>query len=176
MCNYYDWQMHSPNECYAIGAFHDLELVGFCFSGVFADAELHFVLENWFQLSVQLLKNPHLMLKSDPFRRIGYIIRAIWKRITQKKEPAKQKIPRIQKYGVLSIAVNPETQEKGVGKMLMEKVYEDAIERGFSTIYLSVHKDNEKAISFYEKDGWMKSADDNGNWSGIMIKNLRTDN
>lgn len=165
--------MRKPNECYAIGAFDNQELVGFSFSGIFVDAELHFVLKNWFRYGAQMLSKPRLILKIKPLKRILYIIRAIWKRQKQKKTSTIQNSQKNQKYGLLSITVNPEAQGKGVGKMLMEEVYEDAIERGFSTISLSVHKDNEKAISFYEKDGWRKDADGNGNWSGIMFKDLR---
>ena len=51
------------------------------------------------------------------------------------------------------ITVLPETQGKGVGKLLFEKVKEEALKEKQQVIYLNVNKYN-KAQQFYAKLGF----------------------
>lgn len=53
---YYEWLMTPPNVCYAIGVFDGDELLGFCYAGVFRNAEVHFIKENISFLLGQIIK------------------------------------------------------------------------------------------------------------------------
>lgn len=55
---------------------------------------------------------------------------------------------------VESIAVDPDYQEKGLGTILMEKIEEMMLERGYRTSVLEVRDLNDKAISFYRNRGY----------------------
>ena len=62
-------------------------------------------------------------------------------------------VPR--QYAVVdSIVVKSGFQKRGIGRMLMQKMQEWAIEKGASSIELNVYEFNETAISFYEKLGY----------------------
>jgi ribosomal protein S18 acetylase RimI-like enzyme len=170
---FYRWQSQPPNDCYAIGAFIDEKLAGFCFSGFFYDAEVYFIMRYWYLTIPGFIKNPELIRQVKPFKRMRYIIKSRIRRIRDKKVKTQESRPAIKRYGVLSIAVSPSCQRFGVGRDLMKSVYMDALQKGFELIQLSVHPDNEKAVKFYEKEGWTKDIDDKGTWSGVMVKIVR---
>jgi len=76
ICKYYEWQSQPPNECNAIGAFDGDELVGFCYSGSFRDAEVYFVIRHWYLAIPAVVKEPGLLRQIDPFKRLLYLIKA----------------------------------------------------------------------------------------------------
>ena len=94
----------------------------------------------------------------------------------------KKKIPRIQtpavvankkkSFGILAIAVSPYYQKRGIGRLLMEEMERIALAEGFTHMNLSVARDNQKAIQFYESLGWVKQVDAAGKWHGNMSKEL----
>ena len=57
------------------------------------------------------------------------------------------------------IYIDPETQGKGIGKLLLDEVVQRAINSGNSHLFLNVNKYN-KAFHFYEKLGFQKIADE----------------
>jgi ribosomal protein S18 acetylase RimI-like enzyme len=62
-------------------------------------------------------------------------------------------VPR--RYAILdSIVVKQGFQNRGIGRMLMDKMHEWAIARGATSIELNVYEFNETAISFYEGLGY----------------------
>jgi GNAT superfamily N-acetyltransferase len=67
-------------------------------------------------------------------------------------------------YDILSMAVLPDTQGTGVGKLLMNAAEGTARERGFSAMTLCVNIDNERGIRFYESCGWHKTQSMEGMW------------
>lgn len=169
---YYVWQLNPPNECLAVGAYEAEEMAGFCFSGVFSDAEVHFVIRNWYLTVPILLKKPSLFRQIDPIKRLSYIFKALVKNLYSQQQKTHVLETGLKKYGILSIAVAPNYQRSGVGRLLMERVYVDARDKGHNQIRLSVHQDNNQAVQFYEKEGWTKYLDDTNKWSGVMIKKL----
>lgn len=56
---------------------------------------------------------------------------------------------------ILSIAVVPEVRGSGVAAELARRFERGMAEKGFSRITLAVFADNERAIRFYEKNGWV---------------------
>ncbi len=62
-------------------------------------------------------------------------------------------VPR--RYAVVDgIVVKSEFQNRGTGRILMDKMQEWAITKGAASIELNVYEFNETAISFYEKLGY----------------------
>ncbi len=49
-------------------------------------------------------------------------------------------------------------QKRGLGKVLMDKAFEDAVALGKKTIWLGVWEKNENAIRFYEKKGFTRTG------------------
>lgn len=69
------------------------------------------------------------------------------------------------------IAVHPLYQNKRIGNRLLLSAEEIAKERGMRRVELEVRSDNEKAIAFYNRNGFTSKAQ-NGTQSNIMEKNL----
>lgn len=165
---YYEWQLTGPHDCYAIGVFdQDNTLLGFCFSGVFRGSLSGFLQQNRKILVRYILTHPWLITNPLVLDRINIALR-----IFRKKPP---KIPLLKKeqirsFGILSIAVDPDRQGFGIGKIIMELVEKEAFIKGFSQMHLTVHPTNVGAVAFYEHCGWLKKNNQSGNWTGSMIK------
>jgi ribosomal protein S18 acetylase RimI-like enzyme len=171
---YYQWHMRPPNLCYPLGAFHNNQLLGFCFSGTFRNADYYFILENWLFFMKFFISHPSFFFRREIFQRIkklgGYLKEYTLKKINNKREKHSN-LP--DRFGILSIAVDPKRQHSGVGKALMKEIEQVAIEKNYIKITLSVHPDNHQAVAFYEKNGWSKVGFEQGHqWQGLMEKNL----
>ena len=55
---------------------------------------------------------------------------------------------------LLSVCTRPEFRGRGVGTVLMEAFRAESRRRGYRSLRLSVHNDNEAAIALYKKAGW----------------------
>lgn len=58
----------------------------------------------------------------------------------------------------LTMGIIAEYRRRGVGKRLMEELYNAALARGISEISLGVHSDNIPAINLYTKQNWIKDG------------------
>ncbi len=56
---------------------------------------------------------------------------------------------------ILNIAISPEFRNKGIGKRIMEKLFQVAMERGASKFTLEVRSCNINAIIFYQRFGFV---------------------
>lgn len=168
---YYEWQLVGPHQIIAIGCDDDGRLVGFCFAGVFYGAMSGFLNKNKRYLTRHILTHPWLM--ANPLiRERGMMSIKLIRRTRQKL--IKTSSPSAQwtvSFGVLAIAVNPENQSVGLGRMMMDAVEEYARQDGHKKIGLSVATSNTKAIQFYEKQGWQKVMTQ-GVWTGRMAKEI----
>jgi ribosomal-protein-alanine N-acetyltransferase len=66
---------------------------------------------------------------------------------------------------LFNIAVAPEYRGKGLSKMLMDSVLEDARKRGAETVLLEVRASNAAAIGLYEKYGFVQNGVRKGYYS-----------
>jgi ribosomal protein S18 acetylase RimI-like enzyme len=57
-------------------------------------------------------------------------------------------------YFIDNIAVLPEQQGQGLGKLMLDQIEKRAREQGFDKVSLTVDKDNEHAIAWYLKTGF----------------------
>lgn len=169
---YYEWLLTGPHEVTALGAFTGERLAGFCFGGRFRGAVAGFLRKNRGYLVWRT--STHFWLLTNPaFRvRAGFGVNLL-KRFTRTRgvidpitavEPAPS-------FGILSIAVHPGFQGKGLGRLLMDRSEETARLLGFLKMNLTVETHNQQAIRFYESLGWKKTPA-NESWGGKMVKNL----
>jgi len=172
---YYDWQMTPPNICYVIGVFNsESHLLGFCFAGSLRNAEIYFIQDNFIFFAAYFLRHPRFLFNHTLLSRLGHFLRNLRDHLIQGKwRRTKEQQVKSDRFGILSIAVNQNFQRCGIGKILMKDVVQYAKEKGYHKIELSVHPENQKAVSFYEKSGWMKVLYDHEKpWQGYMEKYL----
>lgn len=64
------------------------------------------------------------------------------------------------KTKIHKIYILPDQQNKGIGKLLLDKAIEEAKEQNDTAIYLNVNKYNENAITFYKKNGFFLAKEE----------------
>jgi len=74
-------------------------------------------------------------------------------------------------FGILAIAVHPDSHGQGIGKALMFEAEHIARRRDFKEMQLTVEMSNHQAVSFYESLNWTKTLHQ-GAWQGEMRKAL----
>lgn len=78
---------------------------------------------------------------------------------------------------IVSIAVDPDYQGKGIGNKLLEQAISWLIGSGFKHVFLEVRVDNEVAINLYNKHGFekvsvRKNYYQDGSDAYVMVKDL----
>jgi ribosomal protein S18 acetylase RimI-like enzyme len=170
--SYYAWQLDGARDCSCIGAFVDTQLAGYCFGGVFRSSEAGFFLKNLYYLGWSVITHPRLLTNEMVKFRIKEMVQDIKRYLVPKQKPIELPPPVIRKFGILSLAIHPQYQRLGIGKLLMQDVEASAHQKGFNSMRLSVHPFNYKAVLFYEKLGWRKISSADGSWMGFMMKDL----
>ncbi len=169
---YYEWQMIGPHDSFNFGAFDDHgTLAGFCFAGTFRGSLSGFLDRNKRFLMRYFLFHPWKVFNPLILNRVKYALRII-KRKNPKLTSNTTSTSPGRHYGILSIAVDPDRQGLGVGRIIMKQVETDALQKGFTEIGLTVHPTNTKAVAFYELCGWKRNPESDGIWSGSMTKQL----
>lgn len=167
----YLWQFEGPHDLTAIGARIDGRLVGFLFGGVFRGSTIGFLKREWRFLVLQAIRHPRALLHRASWSRVTLALRLLLRR-TSAPAPEEPHPVAPRSFGVLSIAVDPTSQSHGVGQAIMAEAERAARDGGFEQMHLTVHPDNERAVRFYEKNGWERSAPPDGPWEGRMVKLL----
>jgi ribosomal protein S18 acetylase RimI-like enzyme len=167
---YYSYQLNGPHDTLCICALDDSKITGFCFAGIFRGAETGFLLQNRNYLIWRLVTHPWLFTNEMVRKRMKGGIQNLWR---YKQQSIELPItPRVEKFGVLSIAVHPQFHGRGIGKLLMKDIEKKACQKGFSSMRLSVRQSNLKAVLFYEKLGWRKIVATDGIWWGLMVYDM----
>jgi phenylacetate-CoA ligase len=167
--SFYEWQMIGPHDHDFIGVFSDGKLQAYAVGGLSRGSISGFVQTNPGLLSLRLLLHPWLVLGKRFRRWLALGLRALCFNKPRRRAPARRSVA--QSFGILAIAVDPELQGLGAGKLLMERMEEAAREKRFSRMHLTVRRENSQAIRFYEARGWKKVPEGSA-WSGIMQKDL----
>ena len=172
---HYEWQLESPDKVYAVGAFNDEKILGYCFGGVFTMALGGFLVRNKGLIIKRLILRPWLMFHPVFIKKILRGFSLLMK--FSKNKDSTTKVPTItvdSHFGILAIASDPKARGLGIGKRLMEHSEQYAREQDFKKMNLSVNPKNINAIRFYEHIGWVKDGDTK-NWQGGMKKELTND-
>jgi len=156
---YYLQQMVPTNDCIAVGAYDNGQMIGYIFAGIFHGVLTGFVNNNRWFLVTRVLFHPWLVL--NPMFREA--IKLALSKFKQKKSSHIKTNMKKPDFVVLSIAVDPKVQQKGIGQLLMDYAEHEAIKRGFKRMVLTVNPLNKKAINFYEKNMWIRSSNHSGN-------------
>jgi ribosomal protein S18 acetylase RimI-like enzyme len=152
----FEWYI-SENEKYSIclSAKSDHRIVGYVIGAPLGYSK---------NLSLRLLlpalygavKNPSLMFSSKTVSQIYTRLASMLNR-----EPLANELP-TPIISLVGLGVVPEARGKGVGKLLVNSFHELASQQNYQSIRLSVYKENNDAIRFYQGLGW-KVYDHPGN-------------
>jgi ribosomal protein S18 acetylase RimI-like enzyme len=170
----YEWQMEGPHDLTALVALDGGRVVGFLFGGVFRGSTIGFVKRHKWYLAGQVARHPSLLTRRLGWDRIGLAARLLARRWSTPAPEDPAAVPR-RSFGVLAIAVDPATQGRGVGRLLMDAAVERARAGGFRAMHLTVHPDNARGVAFYRSLGWVELPGDDGTWSGRMTYDLQAD-
>lgn len=162
---YYEWQFLGPHRVTALGVHLDGRLAGFCISGVFQAAMLGFLRHNLGPLAWELVQHPRLLFTPLFAERL---LSGVYLFLRPRGEAAG---PRENPYRILSLAVHPHFQGRGVGRALLEAAELAALAAGVSKLSLRVDPLNETAIRLYKNHGWRESSE-GGKWRGLMVRVL----
>jgi ribosomal protein S18 acetylase RimI-like enzyme len=168
---YYEWLLTGPHHTAALGAFHADRLVGFCIGGTFAGAMSGFLRRNRAFLAWRVLTCPSLLSREAVRRRLAAARLAMRHRATAAHDQPRARTDAPSSFAILSIAVHPHHEGRHIGSALMGAMETIARERGFESMHLTVHVDNERARRFYERHGWTSIPLD-GKSDGVMRKRL----
>lgn len=169
---YYKWLLEGPHDAIRIGAFVDSKIVGFCFGGVFRGAMSGFLRANQLFLCSRVLIRPWMAANPIFRNRVASAVRILSRTKNRQPQLARPAPAASKPFGILAIAVSPDRQGLGVGRLLMQKSEDIARQRGFQEMILTVSTSNDQAISFYENLQWVK-IDGEDAWHGGMRKPLR---
>lgn len=155
-------------------------LAGFCFVGVYSGSFSGFLRIHKWYLAGHIFSHPWLMFNPIVREQISLSLKTLKSILKSKfyRRPRQTVVankhlseyPPMQKpWGILSIAVDPAYQRRGVAEAMMRFVENILKDKGITSLNLSVHTDNSPAVRFYEKMGWEKVPPGDG-WNGKMIK------
>lgn len=170
---YYEWQLLGPHDHRFVGAWSAQgELAGFCVGGISRSALGGFLARNRKWLTLRVAMRPWLLANPVVLRQARRALEVLGVVPAEVRAKAPGIMRPERSYGILSIAVDPVYQGKGVAQALMEDAEREARARGFHHMHLTVATDNVRAIRFYEKTGWRK-VPEGEDWAGYMEKHLR---
>lgn len=176
---YYRWQFLGPHPTpFARAVRRDGHLVGFVVGGVRHDAVSGFARRFLATVLIGATTHPR-----GAWRLAGPtvlpVLRLMFRRHVSQPAP-EPTLPGVSSpagpssapsFGILSIAVDPNTQGSGAAAELMADAEAAARRGGFDRMHLTVNADNGRAICFYERLGWERDPAD-GTWGGRMVKRL----
>ncbi|GIU94914.1 MAG: hypothetical protein KatS3mg012_1371 [Gaiellaceae bacterium] len=99
----------------------------------------------------------------------GFPVGAAWYRLFRREQPGYGFVD--EETPELAVAVVPSRRGRGIGDALLEALVERARADGFRALSLSVEGDNEALCGFYEKHGFERVSDDDGD-TVTMLRRL----
>ncbi len=170
---YYRWQFSGPHpHPVALGTWQDGELIGFMIGGTRREAVAGFVRTSPGVLALGALGHPGFVRRVATSK-VRAVVRAIRSNRGRPAPPAggvAAGTPAGASFGILSIAVAEAHRGTHVATDLLAAAEAEARAAGYDAMNLSVNPDNERAVRFYGRQGWVGSA--TIPWDGRMTKDL----
>jgi len=140
---YYEWQMESAIDLYAIGAFKDDRMVGCCFGGIFNAALSGYLNKHQGFIIKRLFLQPWLFFSPTLLKKILRALYALVKFSVNKHKLETFKVSKNNHhFGILEIASVPTARGLGVGRTLMEHSEQYARENKYKIMQLTVRPEN----------------------------------
>lgn len=162
---YYRWHTQERYDPFLLLLFFGEKLHGFCLAGSFSGSMAHFQRRYRLQLVLGVLRRPAALRLS-----LSHIYRRIRHGATP-QGPLHSGGEGKRSRNILALAVLPESQGKGLGRILMRAMEANAFRVGYERMHLSVDTANLAARSFYERLGYGYVVED-GAWNGRMARLL----
>ncbi len=171
------WYIVSPNR-FLFHLQQDNTIIGYC-GGFIRNGEQHGsstgMTQHAFRQGIfSLLSRPWLLLHPEIKKNYRFLQRNLLLRFkgnnAPKSKPVKDSTLNILTAGLVVIGVEPASQGKQYGKLLLEEFEHIARIKGAVKLILSVKKNNEQAIKSYLKNGWLVGKSDDHSQS--MYKNI----
>jgi ribosomal protein S18 acetylase RimI-like enzyme len=166
---YYAWQLRCGATARAFRAAvvgNGNGLAGFVIGGRYHGATSGFVKAYAGTLLLALARNPQLLGDRRVLAKLRAVTRAVFSVWFRRAAPSQTGPVAEPSFGVLALAVAPQSQGSGVAALLMHDLEGAAMAAGFRAMNLHVNTDNPRAIAFYEKRGWQR--DGARPWTGNM--------
>jgi GNAT superfamily N-acetyltransferase len=170
---HYAWRLEDASDAFLLGA-RDASgrLLGFVLAGSFDTSIDRFVLENIAPVLLVVARHPWRFAGKTMRSRLAMLVRLVLLRSRPTSEVRIESPPRRPAtFRVLSLAVHPDIEGRGVGRRLMEATDRRARSRGVTEMGLRVHRDNARAVRFYLALGWL---DDDSTAPGADLRLRRT--
>lgn len=147
---YYEWLNDRSHDAVRLVAVDEEgRVVGFCYGGWFKGAMTGYLRGNTVLLIRALLLRPVLLIRRDVRDRLSHGLR-----LRTQRSRSSGGTPDHSSFGVLSIAVDPDSWGRGIGQALASELERQARDRGCRSMHLSVHPENARAIGFYRSLGF----------------------
>jgi ribosomal protein S18 acetylase RimI-like enzyme len=152
---YYRWQLDGPHEVDAVGVFAGDVLVGLLVGGRFQGSMIGFVKLHAPFLVARTLRHPTVLLGGRGRSAIGTGLRLLARPVARTEVERPERVPD-RSFGVLVVAVDPDAQRGGVGRVLLVEAERCAHERGLTRLHLTLDPTNWGAAAFYRELGWRR--------------------
>ncbi len=172
---YYRWLLVGPHDSVAAVA-STPAVVGFVAAGHFRGAVGGFVRQNLGMVFWAVMRRPSLLV--DPAVRskisigAGALVRVSRQAWHRDGDETGVGGATERPFGLLAIAVEPDYQGTGAAHALTAEVQKAALAAGATQMRLTVSTDNPRAVSFYEREGWVREVTEGHQWVGGMTKQI----
>lgn len=150
---YYRWQIAGPHEVAAVGVWGDGRLLGLLLGGRFRGSMIGFVKHEWVHLGGCLVRHPAIVFGPRGRAALATGVRLLLLPTSRTTVERPERVPD-QSFGVLVIAVDPDAQRDGLGRLLLSWAENEAAQAGFERLHLTIDPTNWGAAAFYRELGW----------------------
>lgn len=152
---YYAWQLLGPHDVVAIGVASSGRLLGLLVGGRFRGTVAGFVKQDPTFLARRVLRHPSVVVHPAGRRAVRTGLRLLVRPAGAGQVERPERVPD-GSFGVLVVAVDPDAQRTGFGRVLLEEAERRARELGFERMHLTLDPTNWGALAFYRELGWQR--------------------
>lgn len=155
LSRYYRWQVEGPHEVEAFGVADGDGLLGLVVGGRFRGSMIGFIRLHAVFLAGRVVRAPGLVMEGRGRRAIRSGLRLLVRPWARTRVERPERVPE-QSFGLLLVAVDPEAQRSGLGRVLLEEAEHRAARAGFRRLHLTLDPTNWGAMAFYTELGWQR--------------------